>query len=919
MTVPLLLACVFPLTLIAQVADTLKYAISPPPVFQVGSQLGYSVAIDGGRTVVGAPYDDTSAVDSGIAKVFDSTTGGLLHVLQPFDGQASDYFGAAVAISGNRVAVGAYGRRLGVRTEVGRVLIYNLTSATPTVPTLEVRSSDYTRAQFGYSVAISGARLVVGAPGHNGSGGVFVYDLNSATPTTYTHLLPAPRPAGSFPNFGISVSLNGTRIAVGAPYNASGQEIYAGNAFVYDLALPDPTVPWLTLSDPSPTSAENFGFSVAISNTHAVVGSPGTSMNVNNVGAVYAFALTPSPTPIQLTPPTQAFSARYVGYSVAISGSSVLVGAPLDHSSASSAGLVYQYNVSGSNPGISVRSIYSPTPAALDRFGHAVAISGTRAAIGAPQDDTGAMDAGSAYGYQLTGPNGGFAIATFNDTGPATDESFGGALAVSGTRMAVGNQLDDTGAPDAGRVAIYDFLTPTHSIPVLLLANPEPASGDRFGNAVAMSGRRIVVGACRDDFSVSNAGSVYIYDLDGVAPNAPTLTLRNPGPASNDNFGFSVALAGTIVVIGTPNDNTDGSDSGIAYVYNLKSATPATPVATLANPNAGTGKFFGFAVAASGDRVVIGASAENGGGKAYVYELSSATPTVPVFVLHNPSPQLGDGFGSAVAMSAGRVIVGSPGDDDDASNAGKAYVYDLTSDDPTTPSAILRNPSPNSDDAYGFAVALSRNHAVIGAYGADSAETNAGLAYVYDLSGISPVVPVATLSKPSQKPDDQFGYAVGLDGATVAVGAPLDDTVARDKGFTYVFAPSNSDIDNDGLLDVWECASFGSITSQGALDDTDDDGCVEILELAFDRDPINGDPGRNVRAINEGGYLTVSLARRSGVSYLVESASLPEESSFSSTMTTVLVNSPTILKVRDNVPISSGVARFLRVKITAAP
>ena len=70
---------------------------------------------------------------------------------------------------------------------------------------------------------------------------------------------------------------------------------------------------------------------------------------------------------------------------------------------------------------------------------------------------------------------------------------------------------------------------------------------------------------------------------------------------------------------------------------------------------------------------------------------------------------------------------------------------------------------------------------------------------------------------------------------------------------------------------------------------------------------------------NEGGYLTLSVAKRAGVTYLGQSAATPDTAAFSAATTTVIVNDATTLKVRDNFPITGGGQRFLRVQVTAAP
>jgi hypothetical protein len=208
---------------------------------------------------------------------------------------------------------------------------------------------------------------------------------------------------------------------------------------------------------------------------------------------------------------------------------------------------------------------------------------------------------------------------------------------------------------------------------------------------------------------------------------------------------------------------------------------------------------------------------------------------------------------------------------------------------------------------------------VVGAYLADTGATDSGSAYVYDLSSATPTVPVVTLNNPSLAAYDRFGLSVAIDGFTAAIGAPNRDGLMLDKGAVDIFTPANPDFDSDGLLDLWEHAHFGSITAHTALDDTDSDGRNELLELAFNTDPLLSDPGATPAVVSEGGFLTITLNKRAGVSYTVESADSPEDAAFSMTTTTTITNNAGTLKVRDNFTPATATQRFMRVKITPSP
>ena len=92
---------------------------------------------------------------------------------------------------------------------------------------------------------------------------------------------------------------------------------------------------------------------------------------------------------------------------------------------------------------------------------------------------------------------------------------------------------------------MYDLTSPTPTVPVLTLNNPSPFGEDQFGNAVGISGTRVVVGTYGDDAGAIDAGSAYVYDLTSATPDVPVTTLNNPTPVEGDLFGYAVAISGT--------------------------------------------------------------------------------------------------------------------------------------------------------------------------------------------------------------------------------------------------------------------------------------------------------------------------------------------------------------------------------------
>jgi hypothetical protein len=118
---------------------------------------------------------------------------------------------------------------------------------------------------------------------------------------------------------------------------------------------------------------------------------------------------------------------------------------------------------------------------------------------------------------------------------------------------------------------------------------------------------------------------------------------------------------------------------------------------------------------------------------------------------------------------------------------------------------------------------------------------------------------------------------------------------------------------------LWEEARFGSITAHTGSDDADGDGRVELLEQAFDGDPLVSDPWVMPPVASEGGFLTITLGKRAGIAYTVETAGSPGGAAFSNATTTIITDNASTLKVRDNFTPATAGSRFMRVKVESAP
>ncbi len=208
----------------------------------------------------------------------------------------------------------------------------------------------------------------------------------------------------------------------------------------------------------------------------------------------------------------------FFGRAVAISGQHVVVGAYGDDAGASESGRVYTFDATS---GALLETLTNPSPGQGDWFGNQLAISGNSILIGAPRDDTGKTDIGQAYVFDATT---GDLLTTLVNPTLASDDRLGTAVAVSGDRIVVGAPNDDTGATDSGQAFVFDASTGEL---IATLANPTPAEDDRFGISVAISGDLAVVGAYLDDTDGSNRGQAYVFQ---ASTGSLLATLADPMP-----------------------------------------------------------------------------------------------------------------------------------------------------------------------------------------------------------------------------------------------------------------------------------------------------------------------------------------------------------------------------------------------------
>lgn len=460
-----------------------------------------------------------------------------------------------------------------------------------------------------------------------------------------------------------------------------------------------------------------------------------------------------------------------------------------------------------------------------DEFGDGVAISGDTMVVGAPYEDSStggvnttpdeaAANSGAAYVFVRSATGAWTQQAYLKASNPGAGDLFGYSVAISGDTIVVGafNEDSDTtevdsvpndSASNSGAAYVFTRSGSTWTQAAYLKAENAEAD-DLFGLYVAVDGSTVAVGAPYEDSNTtginttpnnlaSNSGAVYVFSNPGGGW-AQDAYIKASNTGASDYFGQPVSLSGDTLAVGadgedsgttgvnsTPNEAT--SYSGAAYVFTRTSGTWSQQ-AYLKASNPGADDYFGHAVAVSGDMLVVGASNEDSGttgvnstpdeaapdsGAAYVFIRTGSVWQQEAY-LKASNPDTSDRFARTIAFDGNTIVMGAYGEDsstsgvnstanNDALNSGAAYVFQKVNA-MWAQTAYLKAGNPDIEDGFGFPVAVSGKTVVTGSSGEDSAitgingtpdnaGTDTGAAYVYSVRIDPKNVSLPTISGPA--------------------------------------------------------------------------------------------------------------------------------------------------------------------------
>ena len=345
---------------------------------------------------------------------------------------------------------------------------------------------------------------------------------------------------------------------------------------------------------------------------------------------------------------------------------------------------------------------------------------------------------------------------------------------------------------------------------------PDKQGGDIFGNSVAISGDTSIIGAPNDN---DYYGSARIFTKSGSTWTQQT-TIVPSDPIRSSSFGYSVAIDGDTAVVGAwSQSNSNGTGAGAVYVFTRSVSTWTQQAKLLASDAAGTAQAndnFGISVAIDGDTIAVGAVGAESKGAAYIYTRSGTSWTEQAKLL--PSDLLGsDNFGCSVSISGDTAVVGSKWQDTGGSNAGAAYTF-VRSGVTWTQQSKIQASDKEAGDQFGYSVAIDGDTVVVGAPYEDTVASDAGAAYIFIRSGTT-WTEQAKIQDDIPTLGDRFGWSVAISGDTVVVGNYLDDTDAlANNGSACIFTRSGSTWSQRATLLASDKESYDQFGTSVAID-----------------------------------------------------------------------------------------------------
>ena len=696
---------------------------------------------------------------------------------------------------------------------------------------------------FGQSIAMDGKYVVVGAPGNSEEGGVgSVYLFTKANDDSLVNIAQLQADdSATVDNFGNAVAISGDYIVVGAVEDDSeGNNV--GSAYLFKKSQNDNSIIQIAKIEASDFEAgDKFGHSVAIDGDYILIGALDEDTNGTDAGSVYLFKLLSDQSTVEEIAKIQANDIQTgdkFGTSVSISGNYIAVGAKYgDTNDSLDTGAAYIFKIDEDKSTVDqIGKLSHDELSTEDYFGYSVSIDQEYIVVGAYGSDRQKSDAGAAYLYKISSDDSNITLVdkiyAYN---PSADDNFGKSVSIDGDYIVIGSDDEDSHAIDAGSAYVYKKTDDDNLSFVVKLQASDLKANDHFGNQVSLSGDTVLVGSYGIFDKADTAGSVYLYDIEPysrlyIYNETDTIEIKEgikdvytidaSSPVGEVTFELDGIDSDDFVLVDnqlsflatTSFENPTDDDLDNIYQVTITidngaghSKTMDINVIVTNQNHIQTAKIqsndieaydrFGSAIAVDGEYIVIGAEHEDTGaqkaGSAYLFKKLADGQIIQTAKITPSDPQENDFFGSSVAISANLIVIGAYGKDTLESDAGSAYLFRIESNGTSVTQLAQFNASDaDSDDFFGFSVAIDGDNIIVGAQGQDSAGSGSGRAYLFKKMPNDSVMQINTIQHLNPNDYDGFGYTVSISGAYIAVSANEWKRDAEYAGSVYIFKSS---------------------------------------------------------------------------------------------------------------------------------
>jgi FG-GAP repeat len=361
-----------------------------------------------------------------------------------------------------------------------------------------------------------------------------------------------------------------------------------------------------------------------------------------------------------------------LGIASGLSGDWVVVGAFGDSQVGIKAGAAFAYEYTGSGWDGRQKLLASDATAG-DLFGASVALDGTTAVVGAASQGAVAYRAGAVYVFERQAGQYVEVQKLMASDASAQDE-FGFAVALDGDRLLVGARYGDApGATDSGAVYVFERSAGVWTETAKLVAS-DAAPIDYFGQSLDLDGDLAVVGAWGDDDAGTGTGSAYVFREAGGWTEEQKLLAGDA--AAIDYFGFDVAVQGNVIAVGATGWDGASGDEGVVYIFRDQGGWTQDQFLPGVHP----GGEFGTSIGFGNGWLVASAVKGNGlapacGDGVYLVDNGSAFAFLGRLLASDGATD--DRFGVSIAVDGDRVVFGAEGQDDGGTWAGASYLFDL--------------------------------------------------------------------------------------------------------------------------------------------------------------------------------------------------------------------------------------------------